>query len=224
MINLTKLFFIISLLITSSVSAQVSFPDDSTIKIVSDGMIVDGVKMRAWDFKSKRSIDFNLDFFTSEWKDKSTKFSHVTIDNWQVINAVIENVVYTAKLRSAGKNISYGFIATSADLDSKFSVLDKSLNHFPKPSNTTLIREIKSLDGAKKSSTLIMMNGLSVKKNLAFYHEYYSKYNWAVDKSVYSKNQKSGVFLARNGPNNINIVFDSSSSKTMITVVRVDVE
>ncbi|XQF90278.1 hypothetical protein ACOBV8_00005 [Pseudoalteromonas espejiana] len=75
-------------------------------------MIIDGVKMQAWDFKSKKSLDFNLDFYKNSWMEDSEQYTHVQHNGWDIINAVINNVIYTAKLKSAGESSSYGYIAT----------------------------------------------------------------------------------------------------------------
>ncbi|ATC86460.1 MULTISPECIES: hypothetical protein [Pseudoalteromonas] len=220
LIKLLTVLFLLSF----GVNAQVNFPVDSSVQIVSDGMIVDGVKMQAWDFKSKRNLEFNLNFFKNEWEDESKKYTYVQYDGWDIINAVIDDVIYTAKLKSAGKNLSYGFVATSSKLDGKLSSLNKEIKDFPQPSSTQLLREIKSIDGSKKSSTMILTNRLSVIKNLDFYSTYFKKYNWTINKSMFSKNKKKGAFLASNGPSNVSITFDSRANNTFITAVRVDVE
>ncbi|MEL0656888.1 hypothetical protein V6257_17840 [Pseudoalteromonas issachenkonii] len=211
-------------LLSFGVNAQVNFPVDSSIQIVSDGMIVDGIKMQAWDFKSKRNLEFNLNFFKNEWKDKSEKYTHVQHDGWDIVNAVIDDVIYTAKLKSAGKNLSYGFVATSSELDGQLSSLNRKIKDFPQPSSTQLLREIKSIDGSKKSSTMILTNKMSVIKNLDFYSNYFKKFNWTINKSMFSKNKKKGAFLASNGPSNVSITFDIQADTTFITAVRVDVE
>jgi len=219
----TKLVFAI-LFLSFSANSQINFPVDSNVQVVSDGMIVDGVKMQAWDFKSKRRLDFNLDFFKSEWEEHSEKYTHVQHNGWDIINAVINNVIYTAKLKPAGESSSYGYIAMTSELDTKLNSLNKKLKDFPQPNNTQLIREIKSIDGAKKSSTMILSNKLSVLRNLSFYVNYYKKFNWTINKSMYKNDKKQGAFLASNGPSNVSITFNNSSGTTLITAVRVDVE
>lgn len=212
------------LFLSFSANGQIKFPIDSTAQVVSDGMIVDGVKMQAWDFKSKKSLDFNLDFYKNSWMEDSEKYTHVQHNGWDIINAVINNVIYTAKLKSAGESSSYGYIAMTSKLDAKLNSLNKQIKDFPQPNNTQLIREIKSIDGAKKSSTLILSNKLSVLRNLSFYDNYYKKFNWTINKSMYKDDKKQGAFLASNGPSNVSITFNNSSGITLITAVRVDVE
>lgn len=221
--HFTKLLSAI-LFLSFSANSQISFPVDSNVQVVSDGMIVDGVKMQAWDFKSKRSLDFNLDFFKNEWEESSEKYTHVQYNGWEIVNAVIDNVIYTAKIKSAGKSSSYGYIAMTSELDAKLNSLNKQVKDFPQPNNTQLIREIKSIDGAKKSSTMILSNTLSVLRNLSFYDNYYKKFNWTINKSMYRDDKKQGAFLASNGPSNVSITFNNSSGTTLITAVRVDVE
>ncbi len=227
MISRTLILFtlITFILFSKSTLANINFPEGSTVKIVSDGMIVDGLKMRAWDFKSKKNIQYNLKYFKEEWESQSEQYSEVKHNGWDIINAVIDDVIYTAKLRPAGDNLTYGFVATSSDLDSSLNKLNNELTGFPKPSGTQIIREIKSIDGVKKSNTIILSNKQSVLNNLAFYTEYYKRFNWTINKSMFTKNKKQGAFLASNGPSNINIIFNNDrSGTTLITAVRVDVE
>ncbi|MCQ8876784.1 hypothetical protein NQT69_01880 [Pseudoalteromonas shioyasakiensis] len=224
---MTKYFYInilLILFISFKTNANIKFPDNSTVVVVSDGMLVDGLNMEAWEFKSKNNLSKNIQYFTKQWQPQSDKFTHKQLNEWEVLNALIDGVIYTAKLRAAGKDFTFGYIATSAKPDQRLSKIDKSLQDFPMPSGTTLVREIKSADGAKMSSTMILDNTLSVKGNLSFYKKYFTKHSWAVDKAVYTKKLDNGVFIARNGPNNVSITFMRRQGRTFITAVREDVK
>ncbi|MEM5551765.1 hypothetical protein HJP15_12350 [Pseudoalteromonas sp. NEC-BIFX-2020_002] len=220
-----SLYLLILFLLTNfKVSANISFPDNATIVVVSDGMLVDGLQMKAWEFKSKNSLSENVDFFTKKWQPKSDVFTHKQLNEWEVLNAVIGDVIYTAKLRKVGNSYTSGYIATSKEPDNRLQLIDNTLQGFPMPSGTTVIREIKSEDGGKISSTMILDNNFSVKSNLSFYKKYYTKYNWAIDKAAYTEQLDNGVFMTRNGPNNVNITFMRKKGRTFITVVREDVK
>ncbi|MCK8106531.1 hypothetical protein MTF64_06545 [Pseudoalteromonas sp. 2CM41L] len=215
---------ILIIFISFKAHANINFPDSSTVVVVSDGMLVDGLNMRAWEFKSKNKLNENIHYFTKQWQPLSDKFTHKQLKEWEVLNAVIDGVIYTAKLRSAGNDFTFGYIATSAKPDQHLSKIDKSLQDFPMPSGTTVVREIKSADGAKISSTMILDNTLSVKSNLSFYKKYFTKHSWTIDKAIYTKNLDNGVFIARNGPNNVSITFMRRKQRTFITAVREDVK
>tara|TARA_B100001059_G_scaffold235105_1_gene279695 strand:+ start:3962 stop:4633 length:672 start_codon:yes stop_codon:yes gene_type:complete len=221
-----KSFYLILLflLINLKVEAKISIPENSTLVVISDGMLVDGLKMKAWEFKSNNSLDDNIAFFTDKWESKSDVFTQKKLNEWDVVNAVIDGVIYTAKLRSVGNKGTFGYLGTSEKPDDRLKKLSNSLQGFPMPNGTTVMREIKSEDGGKISNTMILDNNLSVKRNLNFYNKYYTKYNWAIDKVAYTKQLDNGVFIARNGPNNVNITFMRQKGRTFITAVREDVK
>ena len=223
---MSKFFYLIALLLLTNfkVSANISFPDSATIVVVSDGMLVDGIQMKAWELKSTKSLSENIDFFTESWQPKSDVFTHKQLNEWEVLNAVIDDVIYTAKLKTVGKSYTFGYIGTSENPKNRLQNVNNHLHGFPMPSGTTVMREIKSEDGGKISNTMILDNNLSVKSNLNFYKKYYTKYNWAIDKAAYTEQLNNGVFMARNGPNNVNITFMRQSGRTFITVVREDVK
>ncbi|MGO2012994.1 MAG: hypothetical protein ACTJH9_13755 [Pseudoalteromonas sp.] len=222
---MSRYFFSILFLffISNKVYAAMEFPDEATVVLVSDSMLVDGMQIKAWEFKSESSVSQNIKFFTESWEPQSQYFSQDKLEEWEVLNALIDDQVYTAKLRSTPGKSTFGYMAISKEPDSKLSKLNKTLQNFPMPSGTDVIRDIKASDGPKTSNTMILKNNLSVKRNLSFYHDYFTQYNWAIDKAAYTKGLNNGVFIARNGPNNINITFSRNKGATLITAVREDV-
>ena len=202
----------------------IDFPEKAEVRTVSDGMLVNGKKLRAWTFTSDWSTGQISDFYVSLWRDDSVKFDDQEIGGWRIINAMINGVHYTAKIPSFTSAESLSYVSTSEKPDSELKALDKKLTAFPKPSGTSVVTDVKSKDGVKLSNTLLMKNMLSITENIGFYNAYYKKYGWIIEKASFTKDGRRGVFMARNGPENINITIDNAKELSIITAVRVDVE
>ncbi len=222
---MNKLLLISALIFCSaSAVAKIEFPEQATVTTVSDGMLVNGKKVKAWTFSGQLSSTEIAAYYTQLWQGRSDKFDDQTLSGWRIINAVIDDIHYSAKIPELNAEDNLTYVSSMEEPDSDLIKLDKALENFPKPLGTYVVTDVKAKDGVKLSNTLLMRNSLSIAENLNFYDSYFKKYGWDIDTSAYTQDQQSGVFMARKGPENINITFDRERQYSIITAVRVDVQ
>lgn len=210
------------LLSITAVQAKPRFPPppDSTVTLIGDSMVVNGIAMDIRIFGSRSTPEEVLDFYRDYWPDGTEDQPGYTETNamppWRIITRVENGYLMTVQVQQAQKSDgSTGYLGMSRmpDLDEDAPVLGKG---FPKMRGSYVANDIRSKDLAKKGRTIVLMNRASVRTNANFYRDHFLNLGWAseMDKEISGGNVHTLRF--RNGNKNVSIVINRGD-KTVVT-------
>ncbi len=221
MLRLFTFIFSLSFFLTSGSFAKgwpdFPFPDKAKISIVAENMIVNGVSMQAWELKSKESLEETLGFYRQEWQSNDPNnpgYVEDALANWKIISHKEGDYFFTAKLEG-NKAGCRGYLGLTL-LPDDDARLPKLGADFPRLNGTTVVQDIRSTDGGKKSQTLVMFNKASVQENKEFLTEYYAQDGWVTQSPA-----NVPALLMQRGGEELNVTFSRSQGNTYMTAVKV---
>lgn len=230
MLNLIKLLMLLSYLIISFYAdannkdidlRQLLIPDFVKAQIVSDGMNMNGMDVIIIQFYSNKPFKALEDFYKKEVGDIKVS----SFDQWQIISWLDKKRLNTvqATFDPLGKT-THGFIALSnlPTVINKKVILGKG---FPALKRSSFMNDIKTTDLNKKSRTIWLTNGSSLKTNINFYKNHFQHKGWHIDQVSYgTTNKTAAMMMSKNGDEfNLSVVRETEKKLTNIIAVLVEI-
>jgi len=212
-----------------SFDAKPVFPPKEQVEIVANDMTFNGVRMRQYEFHSKKTIDEILDFYRESWKRPSAVNLPGYLENkqkdWRVISRVEDDLFYTVQLRESSDGVQ-ALVAVS-----ELPKLHKppALGHgFPKPTSTQVFNDISAVDGKSTSRTLVMESGQAVPYAYDFYKQYFTDDDWSSQTPTLHEGEAGKLsddammLVMVKGSKEIQMTFARKKGKTHIIAVEID--
>lgn len=207
---------------------EMPFPENSSLVIVSENMIFNGLPMKTWELKALMSPKELLRFYENVWAEPAEKTSqdipgHLTkrIPNYTVISRAENKFLLTVQIEDKKSSSSNAYLSISKILDGskKNYVIG---NGFPAPAGTVFINDIKALDGNKKSRTIIAASDDPLQSIARFYQSTMRKSGWVELTRHITMTKKGGAMTFQRNKEELNITL--SPGKNVVNIVAVLVE
>ena len=202
---------------------ELTFPEQSEVSIVGADLYIKGKQVSIWEVKTSLPKQAHAEYYQQDWKLNGDDFGVVTLDKETIVSKQYDGVLYTAQVTQGYKQ-SIAIVSTSKAPTNKLLRIIAQVKELPSPTGSEVLNEIKAKDGAKYSTTLVLKNNRSVRRNVNFYTNYLNKHGFIVDREMVNPDGTEGVIIARLGPNEFNATFEKVKGQTYITAVRVDTD
>lgn len=196
-----------------------SLPESMQVQIVSEGMRVNGMSTRIYEFRSSESIEDLTAHFDGIW-DGSMARSRV--EPWDVLAHRDRDHLITVQMRSGRLNDTSGYIA--------FSNAFELMEHPPRPRKvdmpmlpgSQLLQDIEADDLGRRSRTLVILSDQSASQNLEFYRAHFEQERYEpVSHGALAKDERGGAMILNRGAEQLNVAIAERKGWTVITIVSV---
>lgn len=203
-------------------------PENSSIVVVADKMLFNGIPMKTWELKALMKPDELQKFYMTAWAVPSDSADintpgHLikTIPGYRVISRVEENYLLTVQVRDQKTASSRALLAISKitrDKNREYILGDG----FPALTGTTFINDIEAIDGPKKSRTLIATSEAPLQSVARFYRTTMMRNGWLeITKNIVITN-KGGAMIFQRNKEEMNITL--SPDQNTVNIVAIIVE
>jgi hypothetical protein len=169
--KLVALLLLVSSSVLSEGLATLVLPPGTKTVWVAEDIKQNGVPMQIQQLTSSATVAEVLKFYRSQWADSSDPnvpgFVENQVGEWQTISQLINNQQTVVQVKTGRNGGTEGYVS-QIDTRSKPGD-DRVTRNFPRKSGTQLISSTASKDGAKISTTILLMNTFSVVTNTDFY-------------------------------------------------------
>ena len=204
--------FILSWTITQAKSfPDFPYSDKMDVLLVADEMIVNGVRMRALQFKTSQDEVHVVDFYKQEWGEEMTD---VLFGDWRVLSHRDGDFLLTVQIEQGDHQLTHGTMGITPAFklakqsDQKLAKIQKTIgNDFPMLAGTQIVSDIGSKDIGQKSRTLLFSNNKSIRQNVRFYLNKMTSDGWQLLGSNTAEAQQAGAFALNKGEQKMNLSF-----------------
>jgi hypothetical protein len=203
-------------------------PENSSVIVVADNMIFNGVPMKTWELKALMAPKELQQFYMTAWsaarkEGDSTVPGHLIkkIPKYTVISRVEENYLLTVQIEDRKTESSRAYLAISKILagTEKDYILGDG---FPALTGTVFINDISAIDGHKKSRTIIATSEAPLQALANFYRNAMKKTGWVEITKSLTMTNKGGAMIFQRNKNEMNITLSSNKNIVNIVAVMVD--
>lgn len=194
-------------------------PPDSTVGMLGESMVVNGIPMHIRQFVSRKSVHDVLEYYRQYWpKGTEEKPGYTETDiltPWNIITRVEDGYLMTLQVTEQGDRGSHGLLGMSKlpNLERDLPVLGKD---FPKMRGSTVFNDIHSKDIGKQGRTLQLSNQFSVETNANYYRDHYTNQGWSVDMDKGFSNGNSYAQRFSNGNRSVTITINKGKNGSVI--------
>lgn len=228
--NLVRCVICIMYMMLSSLASHADdFPKfpyskDMDVVVVAQEMIVNGVRMRAYQFTSNKGEDHVVDFYNSEWGDEMTD---VVFGDWRILSHKEDDFLMTVQIEQGDHPITHGTLGITpafelANMNSgQLSKIESKVGMgFPMLANSKVVSDITSNDQGRMNRTLIFTNSRSVRQNIEFYLNRLGPKGWEVLGSKSRAKRGLNALALNKGDEQLNLSFVRKDHKTYGVAVK----
>ena len=220
MLNKIIVLFCITACFELSAKSLPEFPfsKEMDVLVVADEMVVNGIKMRAYQFKTKDDEETVVEFYKKEWGKEMTD---VLFGDWRVLSHKENEFLFTVQIEQGNHLLTHGTLGVTPIFemleysDSKLKKINRDIGKkFPALPGTKFINDIKSDDMGRKTRTLLFSNERSIKQNLEFYKNKMQAVGWTLLAPDTMKKSKFPALAMNRGEQQLNLSFVRESDLT----------
>lgn len=160
------------------------FSKKMDVVFVASEMIVNGMPMRAFQFKTKEDEPHIVEFYQNEWGDEMTD---VVFGSWRVLSHRENDYLMTVQIEQGDYALTHGTMGitpTFGYVENSGIKMRKALKSigagFPMLSGTKIISDIASNEMGKTSRTVMFSNKKSITRNLDYYIREMKNNGWVM--------------------------------------------
>jgi len=193
-------------------------PPKSSIGLLGDELVVNGIPMEIRQFATSRSLQDVVEFYVDLWEGNDKKQPDYGITQalppWTIVTHVEDDYLLTVQVASDGKRGASGYLAISPLLPKNQPRLGKG---FPMMRGSLVINEVFSKDSGKKGRTLTFRNSNSLQSNVNFYRHHYKNKGWALEMENALFKGKAQTLRFRNSNKHVTLVLKDDAGATIVT-------
>ncbi|WP_147250988.1 hypothetical protein [Arenicella xantha] len=213
---MTKFLSLIGLLMSCAIVTAKGFPDfpyskEMDVLIVANDMQVNGIRMRAFQFKTSKDEAHIVDFYKGEWGEEMTD---VLFGDWRILSHRDGDYLLTVQIEQGDHQLTHGTMGITPAFklaeqsDRKLAKLQKSVGKdFPMLPSSQVISDIRSEDLGQDSQTLMFSNKQSIRQNVNFYLRKMMSDGWQLLGSNAEQAAELGAFALNKGEQKMNLSF-----------------
>lgn len=212
---------ILGLLLGSNVLAagfpEFPAPGDMRQIIVSEDMLVGGVRMQAIQFDAPMTLNQLKNYYNDAW-DKQVAVTES--DPWTILAHRIDDYLLTVQAQSTGDNRVVGFLGITDIFDKNAKPYRPT---FKVPPGSEMIDDIEATDLGRKSRTVVFRNSSNIDFNVAFFRRSYKRQGFTevINNDLIRDADKSALIM--NGPGKqLDMTFKQDGGDTFVVAVLVE--
>lgn len=214
-------FFIVSEAVAEE-WPQIPMPEDSSLVIVSEDMVFNGIPMKSWQLTTTLSKDELIEFYSDAWKKSDRQLlsgapGYQIQDEapWIIISRIENGYLMTVQLN---KKSEFGkALLGISKIEAEPVEIGKG---FPVPSSTKVVNDILANDDNKKSRTIVAVSDSSVATTIKFYRNFYSGRKWNELTNSIDIENKGGALMFQRGSEEVNITVNRAQNGTNIVAIQ----
>ena len=193
-------------------------PPKSSIGMLGNKMIVNGIPMQIRQFSTNRSLQQVIDFYIALWEDDTDQglpgYSISTaLRPWTIISRIEEEYILTVQVASVNKRRASGYLSMSP-LDP--AQRTESGKDFPRMKGSTILNDTVSEDSGKKGRNVLLQNSNTIKSNANFYRNHYKRLGWEEITEIPPHSGKQQVLQFRRSNKHVTLVLKEQAGATTI--------
>ncbi len=193
-------------------------PPKSSIGIVGNKMIVNGIPMQIRLFSTDRSLQQVIDFYMALWEDDTDQglpgYSISTaLRPWTIISRIEEEYILTVQVTSDNKRRASGYLSMSPIDPAQRTEPGKD---FPRMKGSMILNDTVSEDSGKNGRNVLLQNSNSIKSNANFYRNHYKRLGWEEITEIPPHQGKQQVLQFRRSNKHVTLVLKEQAGTTII--------
>lgn len=197
-------------------------PPRAVIGQVSNGLVINGIKMNMRQFKTSLSVDQVLGYYRALWPAQDGPGPGYTITDalrpWQIMTRVDNGYLMTVQVASSGSG-SAGYLAISK-LPGPHEELPEPGSGFPMIRGSHVFNDIQADDPGQTGRTVSLVNDFSVATNADYYRQYYGDRGWLIDLDR-GDGMQTCALIFRSNNQTVTITINKAEGRTVVVAQNV---
>lgn len=196
------------------------FSKKMSVVVIANDMQVNGLPMRAYQFKTNEDENHIVDFYVKEWGDEMT---NVLFGDWRILSHKENGYLMTVQIEQNSSSITHGTLGITPMFDyikgdgrkmkRALKAVGKNIPILP---GSKVVIDTESKEQGKTIRTVLFSNNKSIDRNLSFYINYLEREGWSMlSPDMFEKTKKAvpAIAMNRNGEK-FNLSFVRHSGET----------
>ncbi|MCC5853731.1 MAG: hypothetical protein JJU30_12900 [Alkalimonas sp.] len=191
-----------------------SFPEGSTVSVIGENLIINGLNTSIWTVKTNHSKDELSDLLRNKWENNSEHYSEKILGQETIINTVRKSLLKTARIIDDIDSGSLAIISISRTGKKNIKIMDSYT--IPPLKGNLVLTTVEHIEPIGYARTKVIQSNNSLNFNFDFYLQYFTRNRWAEEIAMIDANEDAAVILLNKGNNSISLTFERNQFGTMI--------